>query len=928
MIDKLVHRHRSLFSLVIFLSFFPTPGLSANSTSPPKVVNIGALFTFNSTIGRVAKVAISGAVNDVNNDSTVLNGTKLVVEMQDTKCNGFDGIIQALQFMEKDVVAILGPQSSVIAHVIAHLANELKVPLLSFSATDPTLTSLEYPFVIQTTRSDLFQMAAIADLIDYYQWKQVVAIYLDDDFGRNGIAALGDKLADRRLKISNRAGIRPGSDRSDITDLLVKLALVESRVIVLHADLGSGLLVFSVANYLGMMSEGYVWIVTDWLSAYLDSILHADEGLMDMIQGIITLRQHTPNSQKKRALVSNWAKLVERENATENIRLNTYGLYAYDTVWLIARALDAYFTNDGNISFSADPKLQKPKNDNGSLHLEAMSLFDGGKMLLDNIQNVSFTGVTGLVQYNDERHLIKPAYDIINIIGTGFRVIGFWSNYSGLSVVSPETLYTRPPNKTWSNQQLHPVIWPGGDTKVPRGWTFAYNGRELRIGVPNRVSYREFVTESRTTGIVSGFCIDVFVAAVNLLPYPVSYSFVPFGNGKENPSYSGLVQKVVSNEIDGAVGDISIVTNRTKVVDFTQPFVGSGLVVLVPMKRQKSDSWAFLQPFTLSMWGITGVFFLLVGVVVWILEHRINEDFRGPPKRQLITVLWFSFSTLFFSHKENTISILGRAVLIIWLFVVLIIQSSYTASLTSILTVQQISTTIHGIEDLQRTDDPIGFQVGSFTENYLVEELGISRSRLKALGTVEAYAEALELGPHHGGVAAIVDERPYVDLFVSTQCNFTIVGSEFTKSGWGFAFPRDSELAVDLSTAILKLSENGDLQRIHNKWFTRSTCSTQTDLLEANQLEFSSFSGLFLICGLACLLALVVYFVILLIQFYKQAHEDETDASSSGSSRLRTPRRSIRGFLSFVDNKDESVNGTPRKSQTGNLSTNGLGIEN
>jgi glutamate receptor, ionotropic, plant len=50
-------------------------------------------------------------------------------------------------------------------------------------------------------------------------------------------------------------------------------------------------------------------------------------------------------------------------------------------------------------------------------------------------------------------------------------------------------------------------------------------------------------------------------------------------------------------------------------------------------------------------------------------------------------------------------------VLVIWLFVVLIIQSSYTASLTSILTVQQISTPIHGIGDLRTTDDPIGFQV-------------------------------------------------------------------------------------------------------------------------------------------------------------------------------------------------------------------------
>jgi glutamate receptor, ionotropic, plant len=63
-------------------------------------------------------------------------------------------------------------------------------------------------------------------------------------------------------------------------------------------------------------------------------------------------------------------------------------------------------------------------------------------------------------------------------------------------------------------------------------------------------------------------------------------------------------------------------------------------MVLVPMKRHKSDTWVFLQPFTLTMWGITWVFLILVGVVVWILEHRINDDFRGPPKKQLIAVVW------------------------------------------------------------------------------------------------------------------------------------------------------------------------------------------------------------------------------------------------------------------------------------------------
>ncbi|CAI0460508.1 unnamed protein product [Linum tenue] len=66
----------------------------------------------------------------------------------------------------------------------------------------------------------------------------------------------------------------------------------------------------------------------------------------------------------------------------------------------------------------------------------------------------------------------------------------------------------------------------------------------------------------------------------------------------------------------------------------------SGLVVVVPMKQAKSSPWAFMKPFTIQMWCVTGAFFLLVGSVVWILEHRMNHEFRGPPSQQLITIFW------------------------------------------------------------------------------------------------------------------------------------------------------------------------------------------------------------------------------------------------------------------------------------------------
>jgi len=91
---------------------------------------------------------------------------------------------------------------------------------------------------------------------------------------------------------------------------------------------------------------------------------------------------------------------------------------------------------------------------------------------------------------------------------------------------------------------------------------------------------------------------------------------------------------------DAVIGDITITTNRTRMADFTQPYIESGLVVVAPVKRTESNAWVFLKPFTPMMWCITGTFFVIVGAVVWILEHRFNDEFRGPPRQQVMTLLW------------------------------------------------------------------------------------------------------------------------------------------------------------------------------------------------------------------------------------------------------------------------------------------------
>ncbi|GAB4838671.1 hypothetical protein Ancab_028215 [Ancistrocladus abbreviatus] len=891
-----------LLWLLVWIGVSSIGVYSGEGNSGADKVAIGAIFSLGTINGKVSQIAMGAAVDDINSDPSVLGGRMLSLQVHDANFSGFLSIMGALQFMERDTVAIIGPQVSTMAHVLSHLANELHVPLLSFTALDPSLSPIQYPYFVQTAASDLYLMTAIAEMISYFGWTEVIAIFTDDGQSRSGITTLGDMLSERRCRITYKAALPPDPKEHQalLMDELVKVKMMESRVIVVHTTTLFGSLLLEKAKQLKMMEAGYVWIATAWLSTILDSKPLQPE-LAKSIQGVLTLRPHTPDSEKKRDFISRWNKL-----SNGSIGLNAYGLYAYDTVWVVAHAIKAFLGYGNNISFSDDPVLTTIGG--GMLNLSALSIFNGGEQLLRVILKTNMTGLTGPLWFSGPgRSLFNPSYDVINVLGSQSRLIGYWSNYSGLSVLPPEVLYTRRQNRSVSSQNLKTVVWPGGSTTRPRGWVFPYNGRKLKIGVPYRVSYRDVISLDNHTHAVNGYSIDVFSAAVRLLPYAVPHEFILFGDGHKNPSYNDLVSRITTNEFDAAVGDITIITNRTRIVDFTQPYIESGLVVLASVKKVHSSAWAFLWPFTPWMWAATAAFFLLVGAVIWILEHRLNDEFRGPPREQLVTILWFSFSTLFFAHRETTVSTLGRMVLVIWLFVVLIIQSSYTASLTSILTVQQLSSTIKGIDSLMVSTEPIGFQVGSFAENYLNNELSIPRSRLVPLNSPEEYADALL----RGRVAAVIDERPYIELFLSNHCHFTTVGQEFTKSGWGFAFPRDSPLAVDLSTAILNLSESGTLQNISEYWLTKSGyCDQQSSRAESGQLQLSNFIVLFLICGIACFCALVIYFFMMLWKFKRHLPEvyDPSVHGSSPSARLQT-------FLTFVSKKEDESRRNLKRSR-------------
>lgn len=125
-----------------------------------------------------------------------------------------------------------------------------------------------------------------------------------------------------------------------------------------------------------------------------------------------------------------------------------------------------------------------------------------------------------------------------------------------------------------------------------------------------------------------------------------------------------------------------------------------------------------------------------------------------------------------------------------------------------------------------------------------------------------------------------------------------------------------------MSTAILRLSENGDLQRIHDKWLMKSACTSQASKFEVDRLQLNSFWGLFLICGLACLLALLIY-LFLTVRQYSEHYSEEL-----GSSEQTSRSASLQRFLSFADEKEDVFRSRSKRKQMQEASIRSVNGEN
>eukprot|EP00850_Spirogloea_muscicola_P008835 SM000048S16547 [mRNA] locus=s48:328815:349282:- [translate_table: standard] len=825
----------------------------------PWDVPIGALVDSGSSIGANTLCGINLAIRDVNANASILPTTRLLLEVGNAGQDPLQGAAEALAQLQRSVVALVGPTFSTVARFVSNMGAAAQVPVLSFAATDPTLSNkARYPYFVRVTHNDQVEMAALADLVKYFQWQRIIVVYADDDFGRNGVLAFSAALAPEEVTIDAQVAVDLNANLTLVTELLGQLRQHETTVFLAHLQPQLVPLVIEAgklkrphkSNRLGMFTPGYVWIASDSTMSILPDL---PISVLQLGQGIIGTRSYIPKTELLMRVIENWKMLNSTLYPCAGAHaISAYTLFAYDSVWVVAHALEQFFSKGGSFNFTASTTPLDAQS-GGNSQLGDILVNTGGADFLNTIYNTTFEGLTGRIAFDKQGDLPSPTFQIVNLVGNTARVIGYWSSAFTFTTAAPQQVSAMSiANATASNSStgdhnMIGVVWPGGGILIPRGWLFK-GVKPLIIAVPNKQGYKEFVSVGDGTGNdrVQGYCIEVFRAALEQLQYDVPYMFVSFGDGSTTPNYTQMVQAVANKAFDAAVGDITITAGRSLIVDFTQPYESSGLVVVVPQTGKGASPWAFTKPFKHTMWLIILLFLLLHALVMWVLEERVKEKKdKGGLKQQLVTMIWFAFNTLFFNLPTNVTTTLGRLVVTVWLVVVLILISSYTASLTSLLTVQQLSSAVQSVAELILSGEPIAYQAGSFVNGYL-RGLGVLQSRLIPEQSYEDYNNVLK----SGAVGAIVDESPYMELFLSKFCNYAIVGQEFTKSGWGFVFQQGSLLAADISSAILSMSGTGELQRIHDRWLTPSSqCGQDATQLQSTALGLDTYWPLFAITG-------------------------------------------------------------------------------
>lgn len=280
-------------------------------------------------------------------------------------------------------------------------------------------------------------------------------------------------------------------------------------------------------------------------------------------------------------------------------------------------------------------------------------------------------------------------------------------------------------------------------------------------------------------------------------------------------SLDSLILSLEKGSVDVAINPMSISAERMKRFDYSVPYFIAHSSFLEPEVGFVTQVIDFIDAlFSYNLFKVLLVLsgiILLFGFLVWFFERRGNQDEFDKSIKGLWSGFWWSAVTMttvgYGDKSPRTFG--GRIVALVWMFAALLLVSGFTASIASVLTVEQMHSKNNTLN--QYRDEVVGTIKHSTTDAWMTQHLFSAKSDFE---TIEEAFEALE----RGEVNVIAYDEPILKDFIKEHAikNYTLSDIKYNPQFYAFCFRHDLKpyiiKAINIST--LKEVETLDWQAV------------------------------------------------------------------------------------------------------------------
>ncbi|KAM9677444.1 glutamate receptor 2 isoform 1-T1 [Trichechus inunguis] len=753
----------------------------------------------------------------------------------------------------RGVYAIFGFYDKKSVNTITSFCGTLHVSFITPSfPTDGT-----HPFVIQM-RPDL--KGALLSLIEYYQWDKFAYLY-DSDRGLSTLQAVLDSAAEKKWQVTAINVGNINNDKKDETyrSLFQDLELKKERRVILDCERDKVNDIVDQVITIGKHVKGYHYIIANL--GFTDGDLLKIQFGGANVSGFQIVDYDDSLVSK---FIERWSTLEEKEYPGAHTTTIKYtSALTYDAVQVMTEA----FRN------LRKQRIEISRRGNAGDCLANPAVPWGQGVEIERaLKQVQAEGLSGNIKFDQNGKRINYTINIMELKTNGPRKIGYWSEVDKMVVTLTE-------------------LPSGNDT----------SGLENKTVVVTTILESPYVMMKKNHELLEGneryegYCVDLAAEIAKHCGF--KYKLTIVGDGKygardaDTKIWNGMVGELVYGKADIAIAPLTITLVREEVIDFSKPFMSLGISIMIKKpQKSKPGVFSFLDPLAYEIWMC--IVFAYIGVsVVLFLVSRFSpyewhtEEFEDGRETQssestnefgIFNSLWFSLGAFMQQGCDiSPRSLSGRIVGGVWWFFTLIIISSYTANLAAFLTVERMVSPIESAEDLSKqTEIAYGTLDSGSTKEFF------RRSKIAVFDKMWTYMRSAEpsvfVRTTAEGVARVRKSKgKYAYLLESTMneyieqrkpCDTMKVGGNLDSKGYGIATPKGSSLRTPVNLAVLKLSEQGVLDKLKNKWwYDKGECGAKDSgsKEKTSALSLSNVAGVFYILvgglGLAMLVALIEF---------------------------------------------------------------------